>query len=214
MKKVCLFLVSLFMFLQGSVAQTMEDKELQSLIEAVRMLRHSNEDTFAKVSQLLSADNKWTSMTELGVRQPTECLPADKVPGFKLNRILSKAEGGRKYVCTHGDMLNGEDERYNYSLYERAVKAGEEVCYQLKGREGAQVFVLLPFKGKEAGFSGYLQIGTEKPIEFTSAGMDEDLLCAFLSSPSLTRETNISITIRNHSMENQSFVIINHNTRK
>lgn len=214
MRKMYLFLVSLFMFCQWSVAQTMEDKELQSLIEAVRMLRHSHEDTFTKVSQLFSADYQWTSMTELGVRQQTECLPSDKVPGFKLNRILTKAEGERKYVYTHGDMLNGEDERYNYSLYERSLKAGEEVCYQLKGREGAQVFALIPFKGKEAAFSGYLQIGSAEPVKFASVGTDEDLLYAFLQSPSLNRETTISITIKNHSGENQSFVIVNHNTRK
>lgn len=215
MKKSVLILGFLFLLIQWGTAQSIDDKELQSLIGVVKMLRTSDEATFNKASQiLLTADIKWTSMNELGIKQKTECLPVDKVPGFKLNRILSKAEGNRKYVYTHGDMLNGEDERYNYSLYERSVKAGMEVTYSLKGREGAQVFVLIPFKGENAQLSGYITLDGGQQIVFETEKQDVGLLVAYCKSSILTRDKKFSITIKNGSQENQSFVIINHNTRK
>ena len=136
MRKYKLFILFLLFGCQIAVAQHIVDEELQSLVAVVKMLRNSNENAFNQVSQLLASDEKWTPMSELGVRQSTECLPVDRVAGFKLNRILSKVEGNRKFVYTHGDMLNGEDERYNYSLYERSVKAGQKVSYRLKLNTG------------------------------------------------------------------------------
>lgn len=213
--KKCSFLFGILLFVHCCVyAQSINDKELQSLIGVVKMLRASDETTFNKATRILEADTRWTSMDELGIKQETECLPIDRVPGFKLNRILSKAEGNRKYVYTHGDMLNGEDERYNYSLYERSVKAGMGVTYSLKGREGAQVFVLIPFKGENAQLSGYITLDGGQKIVFETEKQDIGLLIAYCKSSILTRDKKFSITIKNGSKENQSFVIINHNTRK
>lgn len=214
MRKSGLLLGLLFLMVQLVSAQSMNDKELQSLIEVVKMLRSSDEADFNKASQILAADTKWTSMSELGVKQHTECLPVDKVPGFKLNRILSKAEGNRKYVYTHGDMLNGEDERYNYSLYERSVKAGLEVTYKLKGREGGQTFVLIPYGGKGANLSGCIMLDDGMKIGFSPEIQDGGILVAYCESSILTRDKVFSVTIKNGSSQNQSFVIINHNTRK
>lgn len=215
MKKCSFFFGLLFLFIHCVSAQSINDKELQSLIGVVKMLRASDEAAFNKATQILVADTKWTSMSELGVKQKTECLPIDKVPGFKLNRILSKAEGNRKYVYTHGDMLNGEDERYNYSLYERSVKFGREVTYRLKGREGAQVFVLVPFMGEASQLSGYITLDDGQQIMFeVEENVDKGILVACCESSILTRDKSFSITVKNGSQENQSFVIINHNTRK
>ena len=84
----------------------------------------STEANFKKATGILSADMKWTPMNETGSVRPEECKPSDRVKGFKLNRILFKAEGSRKYVSTHGDMINGEDARFDYSLYERTLGKG------------------------------------------------------------------------------------------
>lgn len=215
MRKYKLFILFLLFGCQIAVAQHIVDEELQSLVAVVKMLRNSNENTFNQTSQLLASDEKWTSMSELGVRQSTECLPADRVAGFKLNRILSKAEGNRKFVYTHGDMLNGEDERYNYSLYERSVKAGQKVSYRLKGREGTQIFVLVPFHGEQSGLSGEIQLEEEAPVAFqVEEGAERDVLSARFVSSVLTREKEIVLTVRNGSRENQSFVLINYNSRK
>jgi len=215
MRKYKLFILFLLVWSQTAVAQHIVDEELQSLVAVVKLLRSSNENDFNRASQLLASDEKWTSMSELGVRQSTECLPIDKVPGFKLNRILSKAEGNRKFVYTHGDMLNGEDERYNYSLYERSVKAGQNVSYRLKGREGTQIFVLVPFHGEQSGLSGEIQLEEEAPVAFqVEEGAEWDVLSVRFVSSVLTREKEIVLTVRNGSSENQSFVLINYNSRK
>lgn len=214
MKKCSLFFGILLLFVHCVSAQSINDKELQSLIGVVKMLRVSDEPTFNKATRILVADTKWTSMSELGIKQKSECFPVDKVPGFKLNRILSKAEGSRKYVYTHGDMLNGEDERYNYSLYERSVKAGQEVTYKMKGREGAQVFVLVPFMEEASQLSGYITLDDGRQIMFETEKQDKGILVAYCESSMLTRDKLFSVTVKNGSLLNQSFVIINHNTRK
>ena len=215
MRKYKLFILFLLFWSQMAVAQQIVDDELQSLVAVVKMLRNSNENTFNHASKLLASDEKWTPMSELGVRQSTECLPVDRVAGFKLNRILSKVEGNRKFVYTHGDMLNGEDERYNYSLYERSVKAGQNVSYRLKGREGTQIFVLIPFHGEQSGLSGEIQLEQEDPVVFQLENeTDRDVMSARIVSSELTREKEIVLTIRNGSSENQSFVLINYNSRK
>ena len=215
MRKYKLFILFLLFWNQMAVAQHIVDEELQSLVAVVKMLRNSNENAFNQVSLLLASDEKWTPMSELGVRQSTECLPVDRVAGFKLNRILSKAEGNRKFVYTHGDMLNGEDERYNYSLYERSVKAGQKVNYRLKGREGTQIFVLIPFHGEQSGLSGEIQLEQEAPVVFQLENeTDRDVMSARIVSSELTREKEIVLTVRNGRSENQSFVLINYNSRK
>ena len=215
MRKYKLFILFFLFWSQIAVAQHIFDDELQSLVAVVKMLRNSNENTFNQASKLLASDEKWTPMSELGVRQSTECLPVDRVAGFKLNRILSKVEGSRKFVYTHGDMLNGEDERYNYSLYERSVKAGQNVSYRLKGREGTQIFVLIPFHGEQSGLSGEIQLEQEDPVVFQLENeTDRDVMSARIVSSELTREKEVVLTIRNGSSENQSFVLINYNSRK
>lgn len=198
--------------LQSATAQTITDKELGALVDVVKMLRTRNEATYNKARQILSADSKWTPMNETGGRQEGECRPADVVDKFKLNRILTNVEGSRKYVTTHGDMLNGEDERYNYSLYERTVKAGAKVTYKIKGREGRQTFVVVPFAQGAPALSASVSID-QKPIgKFV---MEDGILVAECSSEAITRDREIVLTIENKNRSaNQAFVILNHNTRK
>lgn len=188
-----------------------DDKELSSLVDVVKMLRTSNEGNFNKAIQILTNDAKWTPMDETGaVREGKECKASEKVPGFKLNRILSKVNGGSKYVSTHGDMVNGEDTRYDYSLYERALKAKTEIKYQLKGREGKQTFVIVPFN-TSAKFdvaiecNGRIISGTPNPDGTIVVSWGEGVP---------TKAQEFSLHIKNKTGSSQSFVIINHNTRK
>ena len=191
---------------------TINDKELQALIDVVKLLRVSNEANFNKATQILKSDTKWTPMDETGdVREGKECKASEKVPGFKLNRILSKVDGSRKYVSTHGDMVNGEDTRYDYSLYERALKGKTEVKYQLKGREGKQVFVIVPFNA-----SAKLEVAIEcngKRVVAGTRNPDGSVVVSWeKDAPSRTKAFTLSI--KNNESSSQSFVIINHNSRK
>ena len=129
------------------------DKELTALVDAVRILRNPSESSFNQTTKLLKADERWTPMRETGELKDTECKPSDKVPSFKLNRILNSVEKERKHVSTTGTMLNGEDSRYSYSLYERSLKKGKSATYSLRKRSGRQTFVVVPYVKKKGSLS-------------------------------------------------------------
>ena len=185
---------------------TIEDKELASLVEVVKMLRNPNESNFNQAMLRLKADEKWTPMSETGKLQTTECKPSEKIPSFKLNRLLTSVGKEKKHVATTGSMLNGEDERYCYSLYERSLKKGKAATYQLNKRYGKQTIILVPFLKKKGSLT--ILVDGKKPSNIE--GEDGTLLCTFNH---ITRK-ELSITITNKSGKALSFVILNHNTRK
>lgn len=182
------------------------DKELASLVDVVKLLRVQNEKNFNKATKILKADKKWTPMNETGELKDTECKPSEKTPGFKLNRILISVARGRKYVSTKGEMLNGEDERYHYSLYERSLKKKSEATYRLRNRSGKQTFVIVPFNKQKGNLT--VMVNGKKPSS-TKETEDGTLICNFVANGS-----EISLTVKNHSINPMSFVIINYNSRK
>lgn len=211
LKRIIIFL-AILCSCSGVKAQTrIEDKELASLLDVVRMLRESTEEGFNKASRILSDDVKWIPMYETGsVREGLECKASENVPGFRLNRILSKAYESRKYVSTHGDMVNGEDARYDYSLYERTIKPMAEVDYPLTGREGKQVFIIIPYNRSATleatiRYAGKKWFGKVEDDGTSTIKWETD-------TPSGDMEFVLSVT--NGSGSPQSFVIINHNTRR
>lgn len=180
--------------------------ELAALVDVVRLLRIQNQENFDKAAKYLKEDRLWTAMSETGKLQDTECKPADKVPGFKLNRILSGVSRERKYVSAKGEMLNGEDGRYDYSLYERSLKKKRKATYTLKKRSGKQTFVVVPFFAQK----GSLAVSINgKKLSSTQEDKDGTIICSFVPSGQ-----NISVTIANKSNNHLSFVVINHNSRK
>lgn len=207
MKSLFLLLLTWISLPLAAQSLTM-DGEMEYLVSIVRLLGQQKESSFQEACRQLSADMKWTPMNETGVFQEGECSPTDKVPGFKLNRALSRVAGDRKYVSVKGDMLNGEDERYDYSLYERSVRAGQTVRYTLKGREGNQLFVLVPYSGM--GLSGSVTAAEGEPVPFI-AGPDGTMV-AHLHCPSLKKDQPVTITVVG-GRQSQAFVLLNHNTR-
>jgi len=209
MKKIFLSFAALALAFSAQ-AQTM-DEELSSLVSVVKMLRDGSSASYSKVADYLKKDSKWTPMNETGTVKAQECRPSEISKRFKLNRILSQVDEGRKFVATHGDMLNGEDERYNYSLYERSVKATATVEYTLKGREGRQTFVIVPYLASGSGLSAEITLANGKTEKFQSGA--DGILIYESSTASLAREDVIRISVANASGANQAFVLLNHNTR-
>lgn len=203
------FSIMFFLAVLPLRAQSVMDEELASLVTAVTLLRTANEESYGRAVRILEQDAQWTPMNELGALQPGECSPADRTPGFKLNRILSKVDRGRKYGSVHGDMLNGEDERYHYSLYERSVKGGQSVAYALKGRQGKQTFVIVPYDGNVPSLSAVLTQDGGPSVVFAESG---GLLVATCTAASA--QTEIVITVTEKSGVNRAFVLLNHNSRK
>lgn len=212
MKKLMIFLLAFCpLWIQ---AQNMSlDPKLKSLVDAVLELRKGTEATSQKVEKNLSGYYYWTPMNEIGGKNEGEC-PLGKVSKkFKLNRILNQIAGSRVYKSTHGDMLNGEDSRFDYSLYERAVKGGKSVTYTLVGRVGKQCFVIVPFSKSGSGISATLCVDGGEPVSFSTNAADGTLV-AWLDTPQLTAKQAITLTVTNGSKQNQAFVVLNHNSRK
>lgn len=188
-------------------SQKKPDGELRALVQAVCQLRSSGAKEAVK--QTLLANEHWTPMNETRGAREGECKPGEATR-FELNAMLSAIGRERKYVTTHGDMLNGEDPRYDYSLYEHAVYAGQTVTYTLKGREGRQWFVIVPYQEngiKEAS----LQVDGEAPRLFQSG--ENGTLVLYLNTPKLQRNQTLTLKVSGGA-SNQSFVILNHNSRK
>lgn len=203
------FLLSIV--LSGRIHAQTGDKELDRLIGVSTMLRTADATVYNRALQMLKADALWTPMDELGRIQSTECTPAESVSRFKLNRLLSRADGSRKLVASRGDFLNGEDERFDYSLYERSLKAGCSVTFKVKGRVGQQTFVLVPHAAQGHG----LKLSLSAPgLTFRHQTTLPNGAQVFASQGKASRDRQITITVSNASRTPQSFVFINHNSRK
>ena len=190
----------------SSYAQDVKmDKELSSLVDVVKILRNPSESNYNKATKLLKADEKWTPMNETGDLKATECKASENTATFKLNRILTSVMKEQKRVSTTGTMLNGEDSRYNYSLYERSLKKGKSATYKLKNRCGTQTFVLVPYTKRKGGLS--ILVDGKKPA--MTEQEDGTLICSFYSSGK-----EISLAVTNKSGTALSFVLLNHNSRK
>ena len=183
-----------------------QDEELASLVDVVKLLRIQNEKNYNKATKILKADNKWTPMNETGELKDTECKPSEKTPSFKLNRILTSVARERKYVSAKGEMLNGEDERYHYSLYERSLKKNSEATYRLRNRYGKQTLVIVPFYKQKGSLA--VMVNGDKQFS-TKEAEDGILICHFVANGS-----EISLTVKNQSTNPLPFVIINYNSRK
>lgn len=206
MKRLPLVFFLLIPFLSVH-AQTM-DGELKSLISFVCELRDADQQTYDNVRKKFINDNKWTPMNETGNLKEGECRPYDNVAGFKLNRLLTLVAGDRKYVSVHGDMLNGEDKRFNYSLYERSVHAGKTVDYVLMGRKERQWFVIVSYDTAPGVLSATVKLPGRKPQVFDDFG--GGVLAAYIDDPDIVPSMEITISVTG-GRKDQSFVILNHN---
>ncbi len=206
MRKCIVLALGLLLSIVGS-AQSLkiEDKELASLVKVSKMLRNPSKANYNKAKQLLKADEKWTPMNETGDLQANECKASEKTSSFKLNRLLNSIAKEKKRVSTTGTMLNGEDSRYHYSLYERSLKKGKSATYQLRNRSGQQTLVLVPFVKKKGSLSIFVD------GEKTNITEEEDgtVICTFNATGK-----EISFTVTNKSGAALPFVILNHNSRK
>ena len=207
--KRLLILIPLWFLPLMALAQQPMDQELISLMTAVCQLRTADAATYDRVRSQLAQDSAWTPMNETGPLQEAECRLSIKIPRFGLNKMLTQIGSERKFVTERGDMLNGADERYHYSLFERSIHAGQSVSYRLQGREGRQWFVIVPMSTK-ASLSARVQIDGEEPRSFE--GDNDGRLVLWLDTPGLNREQTITLTVCGGSVD-QAFVILNHNTR-
>ncbi len=184
------------------------DVELQKLVDIVKSLRGGSA-AFAEATAVLASDPAWTPMNELRAADASaECRASDKVPGFRLNKLLAASEQAQRFETSTGNMLNGEDARFNYSLFERGIKAGATAVYTLRGREGAQTFVILPYDGGSGSFAATISCGGVpfEVKEYTDGSL--------VFTGNVASGQPLTLSIANTSGRNISFAILNHNSRR
>lgn len=204
MKHLLIFLA----FALSAAGAYAQDAELSALSETVKALRNGGATAFDNAVGKLAKDAAWTPMNELKASDPSaECRASDRVPGFKLNKLLAKAEQAQRFETSTGNMLNGENPLYSYSLYERALKPGKTASYALRSRFGEQTFIFIPYD-KDAAFDIEISCG-DVSFEKTRYNDGSVRLCGKAAEGKA-----VAIKITNKDSANRSFVLLNHNPRK
>ena len=204
MKRFAVILAAICICL-GAVAQ---DRELNALADVVRSLQSGGERAYRAAVSRLAKDALWTPMDELGYDRAVECRASERVPGFKLNSVLTNAENTNRYQTTTADHLNGADSRFNYSLFEKTLKAGKTAAFSLPERWGEQVLLIIPYTGKKARISARASSGG-RAFTATPYGAGGIRLSGKAAKGSM-----LKLSVTNQSGESVSYVIINCNSRK
>lgn len=157
-----------------------------------------------KVSKAMDRDLNWTMMDELPIDKNGECTTKDIVDVFGLNDIgfrILKRHGG--ITNSGGRFRDGRDPRYKYSFIEITVKKGATVTYPISGREGEQIFAIVPYD-KNAQFTASIPNGKT---------FKDNNVCYIQLKQQLKKEEYFTLTIKNISGKNLAFAIINYNSR-
>lgn len=203
MKKYVLLLIATFCLISAKA----QNDELNKLTDIVKSLQSGGEKAYNDAVAKFAADKLWTPMDELGIDRNVECRATERVPGFRLNSILTNAESKERYQTSTGNHLNGADIRYNYSLFEKTLKAGKTASFALPQRWGEQVIIIIPFKAK-AKISAKAR-GGDKDFTVTPSGNGSLKLTG-----AVVKGQTLDLTVTNESGENISYVILNYNSRK
>ena len=158
-----------------------------------------------KVRKAMSRDMNWTMMDELPIDKKGECTIKQPVDMFGLNDMgfgILKLHGG--VTNSGGRFRDGRDPRYKYSFIEVTVRKDASVNYVIDGREGLQMFAVVPFD-KGAKFVA--------SIPSSSSFIDNGVCYIQLKQP-VKKADKFNLSIQNESGKNAAFVIINYNSRK
>lgn len=185
-----------------------QDAELNKLTDIVKSLQSGGEKAYNAAVAKLASDKNWTPMDELGFDRTIECKASERVPGFKLNSVLTNAENKERYQTTTGNHINGADSRYNYSLFEKTLKAGKTAIFSLPERWGEQTIIIIPYQGEKAKLSASASSGSNT---FTVSSIGNG---AFKLTGNAIKGNPVSLKVSNGSDGNISYVILNHNSRK
>lgn len=185
-----------------------QDAELNKLTDIVKSLQSGGEKAYNAAVAKLASDKNWTPMDELGFDRTIECKASERVPGFKLNSVLTNAENKERYQTTTGNHINGADSRYNYSLFEKTLKPGKTAVFSLPERWGEQTIIIIPYQGDKAKLSASASSGSNT---FTVSSIGNG---AFKLTGNAIKGNPVSLKVSNGSDGNISYVILNHNSRK
>lgn len=215
MKKTFLLITVLFAGL-SLFAQSGIDQETRHLIDLAVSIRQAGpeqrEKAWKETSTALSNDKAWTMMDEIQPHK-NECKLTDRsVQWFSLNRILSQ-KSGYETNQVRGDFNNGENPDFDYSLIERSIKAGVTAEYDLKSREGEQVFVIVPYDPKGSALEA--EVSRNGVVLGKGVKQDDGNIYINIGKDQNVKPKDVlHLTISNKGSQNMTYVLINHNCRK
>lgn len=182
--------------------------EMKTLVNQCVSLRQPA--NVSRVTRELQRDNQWTLMDEIAIDRQGECTIDDPVTMFGLNdigyRIFKRHSG---VVNQGGRFRDGRDPRYSFSFIEVPVKRQSSVTYDISGREGSQVFAIVPH---DAG--ARFTAAVTRDGKSCGSAVRADGVCYLSIAEKLHPGDHFKLTIKNQSGQNMSFVIINYNSRK
>lgn len=183
--------------------------QMDTLVTLIMELRYeeSDNDVYAKLS---GCADKWTLMDEI-MKSDAECGLSVRrsMPHFGLNDIAFKVAAENYGMFTSaGNFCDGMDPRYNYSFIEKTILADSRAEYLIPGRNGKQIFVIIPFK-KEIFIEVCLHCGGKKYMGVTDSAGN----IVVEAEAGDKADSPLSLTIANHMMEDAAYVIVNYNSR-
>lgn len=198
-----LFLSSLSVSAQNGIFdKTAIPNEMVNLV--MRCIDLRSPANMEKVRKAMNRDVNWTMMDELPVDKKGECTIKQPVDMFGINDMgfgILKRHGG--VTNSGGRFRDGRDPRYKYSFIEVTVRKDASVNYVIDGREGMQMFAIVPF---DKGAKFVASIPNSKSF------MDNGV-CYIQPKQPLKKTDKFKLTIKNESGKNAAFVIINYNSR-
>lgn len=187
---------------QQSFGKSAIPNEMASLVLRCIDLRSSQ--NAGKVSKAMDRDMSWTMMDELPLDKNGECTTKDAVDVFGLNDMgfsILKRHGG--VTNAGGRFRDGRDPRYKYSFIEITVKQNREVNYIISGREGKQIFAIVPYE-KDAKYKASIPHGES---------FEDNGICYIQLKQGFKKNDTFKLTIKNESGKNMAFALINYNSR-
>lgn len=161
-----------------------------------------------KVSKAMEKDLNWTLMDELTLDKEGECTTKDPVDVFGLNDIgfsILKRHSGISNAG--GRFRDGRDPRYKYSFIEITAKKDATLSYLINGREGEQLFAVVPFEKNAVFYVSVIKDGQKTIGELV------DGICYLRLRQHIKKNDAFRLTLKNSSGKNMAFVIINYNSR-
>lgn len=214
MKKIVLTVIYALLMALEAGAQThgndLHDDVVEKICGYVGALR-SDPDGYEAVRDEMAGNMKWTMMSEFADSCSTTealCGLRDRVKRTGINDIALQAEHKRGTVARSADLFcNGNDPKYNYSLYEVKVKAGQTVESRLSHRKGQQYFLIMPYS---SGLNVEITCRDSK----VPCTRHKDGSMSFTIRKPLQESETIGIRIINRTDGHLSAVIINHNSHR
>ena len=215
---VCLLLFIITTFRASSQTILDKDEELNTikLVEATLLLRNNTQQSWDDAQYQFSTMLRlFTVMDELQDDDNDCSLISKNVKSFGINRMVKQLKESKSIVQNTGKgLLDGTDLRFNYSIYEKGIKKGCCATYnKLSGRIGKQVFVIIPYSAKQP-YETELQ--SSNGVVFKPTHRDDNgITYYYIDTPEgpSKDETLVLKIINNDSLNNQAFVVINHNYR-